>query len=78
MLSERVLQIAKEHGYEVKGKTSLNRGVETWLKNNETGHEVYCGFRAAFERWSKTEEEIISEIKAGKTDYEAEFERMFG
>lgn len=78
MLSEKVLQVANEYGYEVGGKTSLNRGVETWLKNNESGHEVYCGFSGAFERWSKSEEEIISEMKAGKPDYEAEFERMFG
>ena len=71
MLSERVLQMAKEYGYTMDRKTSLNRGVEIWLKNNDTVHEVYCGFKGAYERWSKSEAEIISEIKAGKQTYEA-------
>lgn len=75
-MNENVAKMAKELGYEEKKEYNPVIGYITTLVKGE--HEITVSRVGSVEQWYKPDEEIIAQLKAGKPDYDKEFEKMFG
>lgn len=77
MYSSDLLKVAKENGYEFK--TSL-KNLDGYCKVTELvnkGHHVLVSRYSSTENFKRNDEDIISDI-LHPTDYEKEFDKMFG